>query len=131
MRKPDVIIPASHPNPPEAHEVEAAWILARHFSAVVEFLIPTDSYGVKTPDIVLNGLLWEMKSPTGSARKHTVKSQFDRATHQAARNLVFDGRRTKLQDKYLIKEIKRELTFRRRIRKVLFISKTKTVIAIP
>ena len=34
-----VIIPASHPNPPEPHEVEAAYILARHYQETVEFLI--------------------------------------------------------------------------------------------
>jgi hypothetical protein len=126
-----VIVPANHPNPPESHEVEAAWILARHYSTVVEFLIPVEGYGVKSQDIVLLGLIFEMKSPKGNSRKHTVKDQFDRATRQHARNLVFDGRRTRLPDDYLIKTIARELSIRRRIRRVVFISKDGIVMEIP
>jgi hypothetical protein len=126
-----VIVPTNHPNPPESHEVEVAWILARHFSTVVEFLIPVEGYEVKTQDIVLLGLIWEIKSPRGNSKKHTVKDQFDRATGQGARNLVFDGRRTKLPDDYLIKTIGRELNIRRRIRKVVFISKSGIAIEMP
>jgi hypothetical protein len=60
-----VIIPAGHPNPPEQHEIEAAWILARHFRTTVEFLIPIDDYKRKTPDIIMLGIEFEIKSPIG------------------------------------------------------------------
>jgi hypothetical protein len=51
-----VIIPAAHINSPEPHEIEAAWILARHYGCTVEFLIPVDDYKRKTPDMVMQGL---------------------------------------------------------------------------
>jgi hypothetical protein len=54
-----VVIPTGHPNPPEQHEVEVAWILARHFGAKIEFLLPVDDYMRKTQDIILNGIEWE------------------------------------------------------------------------
>ena len=47
-----VIIPAGHPNPPEPHEVEAAYILARHYQETVEFLIPVDDYKRKSADVL-------------------------------------------------------------------------------
>jgi hypothetical protein len=47
---------------------------------------------------------------------------------KGARWLIFDGRRTNLTDDFLIKEIKKELSIRRRIKKVIFIDKMKSVI---
>jgi hypothetical protein len=125
-----VIIPEKHPNPPEPHEIEAARILARHFRTTVEFLIPVDDYKRKTLDILMLGVEFEMKSPIGNSRKHTVKGQFDRANQQLASHLIFDGRRTALPDDFIIKSIKRELAMRRRIKRVIFITKSAEVLEI-
>jgi hypothetical protein len=54
-----VLLPADSPQLPEPHEVEVAWILARHFVTVVELLRPIEGYKVKTADLVMNGLIWE------------------------------------------------------------------------
>ena len=70
-----VIIPAGHPNPPEPHEVEVAYILARYYHVTVEFLIPVDDYKRKSADIVMLGVEWEIKSPHG-ASKSTIGNQF-------------------------------------------------------
>ena len=50
-----VIIPEDMKPLPEAHEIEVAQILARHYACVVEFLQPTAGYKMKTPDIVIDG----------------------------------------------------------------------------
>jgi hypothetical protein len=125
-----VIIPTGHPNPPEQHEIEVAWILAQHFDTTVEFLLPIDDYKRKTQDIVLLGVEWEMKSPIGNSRRHTIKGQFDRANKQLTRNMVFDGRRTSLPDNFISNAIRRELGIRRRIKRVLFVTKNAEVIEI-
>ena len=39
-----VIIPASHPNPPSPNEVDIALVLSRHYETIVEFIIPVDDY---------------------------------------------------------------------------------------
>ena len=122
-----VIIPDNHPNPPETHEKHIASILARHFKCIVEFLIPIDDYKRKTPDIVMNGIIMEIKSPMGNSR-HTVRNQFDRASSQHASGLVLDGQRTKIDDETLRKYILRELSMRHRIKKVIFITKTQEVL---
>jgi hypothetical protein len=131
MKTAQIIIPKNHPNPPERHEIEAAEILATHYNCVLEFILPIDDYKRRTPDILLNSVLCEMKSPIGDSRKHTVKAQFDRATGQHAACLIFDGRRTKLPDDYLMNAIRHELKHRRRIKRVIFIAKSKLVIEIP
>ncbi|MDR1019820.1 MAG: hypothetical protein LBL73_03595 [Synergistaceae bacterium] len=127
----NVIVPKNHPNPPEGHEVNAALIVAEHYGNTAEFIIPTDDYKRSTLDIIMDGIMWEIKSPVGFSKKHTVKEQFERATKQGARNLIFDGRRTKLPDDFLVGAIKHELGIRHRIRRVIFISKKGIVIEIP
>ena len=112
--KAQIIIPDAHPNPPEDHER-------------LEFLIPIDDYKRKTPDIVMNGIIFEIKSPTGNSR-HTVRNQFDRASSQHASGLILDGQRTKLDDATLKKQIMRELTMRHRIKRVIFITKSQKVL---
>ncbi|MDR0652621.1 MAG: hypothetical protein LBG12_04870 [Synergistaceae bacterium] len=123
-----VIIPTGQPKPPEPHEVDAAWILARHYSCTVVFLIPVDDYKRKTPDIVMQGLEWEIKSPTGNS-KNTIDRQLKRAVKQS-KNLVFDGRRTALSDSDIEKIVALEMTKRGSIRKVIFITKLGGVVEI-
>ena len=121
-----VIIPVSHPNPPEPHEVDAAMILARHFRCVVEFLVPIDDYKRKTPDIVMFGVLWEMKSPTGVS-KSTIENQFRRASKQA-RSIIIDTRRTTIDDSEIEKSVIRETKKHSSIKKVIFINKFEKVV---
>ena len=126
--KPMVIFPANSPVQPEPHEVEAAWILALHFRVVVEFLQPSEGYKMKTADIVMNGLIWEMKSPTGSGRT-TIANQFHRASKQSS-HLVFDARRVHVADDIVLAQVRQEVARRRHIKAVLYIAKDGTVLEI-
>ena len=53
-----VIIPTNHPSPPEQHEIDAAYALARHFQTMVEFIVPVDDYKRKSGDVVMLGVVW-------------------------------------------------------------------------
>ena len=123
-----VIIPLGHPNPPEPHEVDVAMILARHYQTAVEFLIPVDDYKRKSPDIVMLGVQWEIKSPKGTS-KVTIKNQFQRASKQA-RNIVIDTRRTKLKYESIEKSVLFEMEKRPYIKRVILIDNRKNVIAV-
>jgi len=79
----------------------------------------------KTPDIVMNGLEWEIKSPTGMSR-NTIQAQFK--GRKQSRNLIIDGRRTGIPDEVIMTRIKLELTKRIRIDRVLFVTKQKRVV---
>jgi len=128
LNKGQVIIPTGNYNPPESHEIDVAWIIARHFSCTVEFLIPVDDYKRKTADISIGNNEWEIKSPSG-ASKTTVHRQFERASKQS-KYIVFDGRRTTLSDKILLSRIKKELKERRSIKRLLFIKKDSKILEI-
>ena len=121
-----VIIPASHPNPPVQHEVDAALVLARHFQCTIEFLIPVDDYKRKSADIVMLGVEWEIKCPIGKS-KYTIQEQFRRASKQA-KNIIIDMRRTKLEYESIEKSVLFEIKKRPYIKRVILIDKFDKVV---
>ena len=123
-----VIIPVNHPNPPEQHEIDAAWILARHFRCAVEFLTPVDDYKRKTADIEMRGVQWEIKSPIG-ASKSTIGNQFSVAKKQS-KHIIIDTRRTALEYDNIEKKVIAELNKRPNTKKVILIDKFEKVVEI-
>ena len=125
----DVFIPPDIDNPPEKHEIEAAWILAHHFTCLVKFLKPIIGYKIKTADFVIEGVLWELKSPTSASRRSCVNRQLVGALEQS-HNIIFDARRTKLDDEFLKTQLLVEIKKKRTIRRLLLITKKQEVIVL-
>jgi hypothetical protein len=126
--KAKVTIPGNLDNPPEQHEVDAAWILAKHYDCEVSFLKAVDSYMIKSPDISMDQVSWKIKSPQGKS-KYTVRRQLGRASKQS-KYIVFDGRRTSLSDDILINRLRDELKERHSIKRIVFINKSAEVLEI-
>jgi hypothetical protein len=112
---------------PEAHELMTAQILASQ-GWKVQFIVPDRLNGRRTPDVLINGVQWEMKCPTG-ASKSTVQAQLKRALRQSP-NIIFDSIRTKLSDDYIQAELRRNLRLSRSIKRLIFISKRREFIEI-
>jgi hypothetical protein len=123
-----VIIPVGHPNPPEPHEEDAAKILARHFRCTVEFLIPVDDYKRKTADILMLGVEWEIKCPTGASRS-TISNILRWASKQS-HNVIIDTRYTKLDDEEIEKKVRLEASKKSSIKKAILINKLRKVVEI-
>ena len=126
--EPKVIIPRTLIPLPKPHELEAAWILARHYKRTIELLRPIDDYKRKTADFVMDGVVWEIKAPEGNS-KETIGRILKRASKQSV-NIVLDCRRTALPDEIIKKKVCYELTKRRQIKRVVMIMKDKKVIEI-
>jgi hypothetical protein len=126
--KAQVIISQSISPPPEEYEISAAWILARHYQCAIEFLKPLDGYKMKTPDFVMNALEWEMKSPNGNA-KRTIRNNLDLAKTQSP-NIIIDTRRTRLSDERIEEELRRQCEIKKRIYRLLMITKDGRVVEI-
>lgn len=90
-RRYEVIIKTKPDDAPREHELSAALILAYHFKTDVIFIRPETK---KTPDLEINGVKWEIKSPKGGAKK-TIENNL-RAARKQSFNIVLDLRRTKL-----------------------------------
>jgi hypothetical protein len=123
-----VIVPENLKGIVEEHEIETAWIIAQHYNQVVEFLKPIDDYQRKTPDIVMGGQLWEMKSPIGKSKRN-IERQLKRALKQS-RNIIIDGRRSDFADDIIEKNLRYEAKLRQSIRKLVFITKSKKIVEI-
>ena len=75
----------------------------------------------------MNGVMWEIKSPKGNSKTYTIQTQFKKAAKQSPA-LIIDGRRTKLTDSIIQKQMAAELKRRSRVKKALFITKSGKVI---
>jgi hypothetical protein len=112
---------------PEKHELVVANIFIKSGSDVA-FLKPRTGYKAKTPDIRMNGLDWEIKSPTGKSR-NTISNQMHRASQQAS-NLILDTSRTKLAEDLINKQLRKSLADHRSIKHLIVITKTGRIIDI-
>ena len=92
----------------------------------VEFRTPSNVEGVKNPDILLNGEIWEMKSPEGSG-KHNISDQMKRAGKQS-RRMVLDLARSPLDELAVISEVRHRLKGNKRLDQVLIIRRDGTAL---
>jgi Contact-dependent growth inhibition CdiA C-terminal domain len=109
----------------EPHEALAADALALNGFDVM-FLRPLNTYKTKTPDILMRGLEWELKSPT-SSEKTTIPNIIHKATKQSS-HLVVDTFRTNLSDIVVIAQLKACILKHRSIKKLIVITKSREII---
>lgn len=123
-----VFIPAiSVREAPSEHEVLTALRLAEEGMDVL-FRIDSREEGVKNPDVEMNQQVWEFKAPTGQG-KNTVDSQMKRAGKQTER-LVLDLRRSELDDKKSIREVRQGMQGRH-LTQVIVIDHAGNIVHIP
>jgi len=123
-----VIFPVNHPNPPQQHEIDVAYILARHYRTTVEFIVPVDDYRRKSADIKMLGVSWEIKSPSGDS-KSTIGNQFRNASRQSG-YMILDARRTKMDIDAVEKKVQIEARKRTKLKRVILVDKFEKVIEI-
>lgn len=106
--------------PPEKHEFETAKFFANLGKDIV-FLKPSNNPQTHTPDILMDGVEWEMKSPQGDS-KRTIESNFRKAVAQS-KYIIFDLRRTKLSEKLCITQLEKEFKARKYLKRLYVICK--------
>ena len=112
---------------PEPHELETAKVFNK-LGKDVTFIPPVYSKGVRTPDIEMDGIFWEIKSPIGNSNK-TMKHSFKAALKQS-RNIIFDLRRTKISDKECLSKLAREYRASKDAMRLLVILKKQKIVDI-
>lgn len=118
-----VIIPEGLKPLPARYELSAADILATFFQTDVEF-IPRSNQ--KTPDFLIDGRKWELKSPTGKG-KNNIQHQLQAGLKQSD-NIIFDARRSKISIIKIRGELNRQFHLSKNIRRLVLIQKDKSVI---
>ena len=89
----------------------------------IELIPPLRIKGVRTADIAIHGVLWEIKSPTGSG-KNVIRHTVQRASHQS-NSIIIDLRRCKMLEEKAIKEIENHFSLSKRIIRIKIITKDK------
>ncbi len=123
MSKYKVIIPAGLKPFPARYELSAASILASYFKADVEF-IPRANY--KTPDFLIKGIIWELKSPTGKG-KNNIERQLQTGLKQS-RNIIFDARRSKIHISKIRRELDKQFKLTKSMKRLILIEKSNKVV---
>ena len=93
MSKQEIILELEIGARPSAAELEVVEVLIAHGVAKesIKFLKPSRTKGAKTPDILLDGVPWEIKS-IEKLGKYTL-DHAERAGLRQADNLIFDFRK--------------------------------------
>jgi hypothetical protein len=113
-----VIISTNLKPAPATYEITAVTLLAEHFKSDVEFVLRSNR---KTPDFLINGVEWELKSPTGDG-KYNVQHQIKAAAKQSA-NVVFDARRSKMHMTKIRNEVELNFGYTKPIKRLILIDK--------
>ena len=106
--------------PPEEHELATAEFFSSKGKDIV-FLRPSQIPESRTPDIKMDGVEWEIKSPLGDG-KRTISKNFKKAAAQS-RYIIFDLRRCGLPESQSISQLKKEFDLRSSMRRLLVIKK--------
>lgn len=128
MEKPVGIIDISALNtPPEKHEYEAARYFAKRGKNVV-FLKPSNVEKQHTPDFLMDGKMWELKSPIVYGR-NSFEDNLRRAVKQSE-HIIYDLRYLSVNDerKY-IRELNKWVA-KKRIKTLLLIKKNGQLLTI-
>ena len=92
----------------------------------IELIPPSNTPKVKSPDFIMDGKAWEMKSPQGGSRV-TVEHAFKRAAKQSE-NIILDLRRTKIPTNQAETSIKKLFKTSRRVRALKVITREQELI---
>lgn len=92
----------------------------------VTLIPPMQIKGMDNPDVEIDGVIWEIKSPTGGG-KYTMKHTLENAKHQS-RNAIVDLRRCKLSDEQAIKELEHHFSLSKRLRRMIIITKAEKML---
>ncbi|MFT3799302.1 hypothetical protein [Microbacterium sp.] len=112
-------IPDGMPQPPSAHEVATAIRLARHGHSVI-FRRVDNTPGAVNPDAIVDGEVWEFKSPRGASERSTIAEQFKQARRQSHR-MVLDLARCGLPDEVSLNQALRRFHGQRAITELIVI----------
>lgn len=107
----------------DVHEKIAADFLAAKIGNDVTFLTTDRRKGTKTPDIEMNGLRWEIKSPTGKSSR-TIENNLRLALLQSS-NIILDLRRLdgRLPTHKHMREAERQFTLAKSIKRLIVITR--------
>lgn len=103
------------------HEYETAKALAMT-GMTVEFIRRSEEYRTTSADVIVNGLIWEIKAPESDKTK-VIEKNLRKALHQS-KNVIFDARRMKkLPDMVIEREVRKWCCELRTIKHLIYVNR--------
>ena len=109
----------------EKHEYRTV-LLFTEMGVDIELIPKSEKKGVHAPDIVMNGLRWEMKSPKGEG-KYLMQNTIQKAVKQS-RNVIIDLRRAKRSQERCLQELEKEFGSSKNLQKLKVITKSRKIL---
>ena len=109
----------------EKHEYKTI-LLFTEMGIDIELIPKSEKKGVHAPDIVMNGLRWEMKSPKGEGR-YLMQNTIQKAVKQS-RNVIVDLRRAKRSQERCLQELEKEFGSSKNLQKLKVITKSRKIL---
>ena len=82
---------------------------------------------MKNPDVLLDGIVWELKTPDGKSQKHTIRNIFRKAKSQTVR-LCIDLVRIGLPEAVALAQIKRKFNHQSVIQEIMVLGASGHVV---
>lgn len=112
-------------HPPEPAELETAHFFANLGKDIV-FIRPSSIPGQRRPDVLMDGLEWEIKCPRGKS-KRTIENNIVTAEKQSA-NIILDLRYVNFSEKNCLSQIELLYKTKSKIKRILVITKDLNLI---
>jgi hypothetical protein len=109
----------------EKHEM-ATVVFLTNLGLDVELVPPSGTKGASTPDIKINGVPWEMKSPRGQGR-WLIENTLQKAVKQS-HNVIVDLRRIKIHQTKCLQELEKQFYHSRGLIRLRVITKARKII---
>ncbi len=111
--------------PPDKSEFAVAKYFAELGKDIV-FIPPSAIPGQHRPDILMDGVEWDIKCPEGSS-KRTIENAIRTAVRQS-KSIIFDLRRIQLSDSSSISNLEKEFNGRKYIKRLYVIRKNGSLL---
>ena len=109
----------------EKHEYKTV-LLFTEIGIDVELIPKSERKGVHAPDVIMNGLRWEMKSPKGEG-KYLMQNTIQKAVKQS-KNVIVDLRRTKRSQERCLQELRKEFDSSKSLQRLKIITKSRRIL---
>jgi hypothetical protein len=110
----------------EKHELRTVVFLSEKCGYNIELLPPSQRKGDKTPDMIMNGLKWEMKAPRGKGR-WLIENTLQKSVKQSP-NVIIDLTRIKIKQERCLPEIEKQFARSRGLKQLVVITKSRRII---
>ena len=110
------------------HELDTARALVKSGHRI-EFLAPIDGEKIKSADILMDGIIWEMKAPT-TKQVHRLERILRRALEQSHNVIIDSARMSTLPDGTIERELRRCALYNKALRKLILVKKNRATVDI-